>query len=223
MPQVPDGPLVTTEWLEAHLEQPRVRVLDVRGRHPSSSLPHAKRAEYARSHLPGATFVDWGARLRRRRRLGPGAARRPRRVRRPRGRAGHRRRRPRRHLRRLLRHLCRPRGLGVPRLRRSGPRARRRLDDLERRGPPGDRGGARPPGDGLSRAAASAAAPHPGRGRRGLPSRGHAGGRAAAPHCSWASPAPRAPAISPAPAASRTRSWSTARPAYGPTRPRWRG
>ena len=59
MPQVPDGPLVTSEWLEAHHEHPRVRVLDVRGRHPSSSLPHAKRAEYMRSHLPGATFVDW--------------------------------------------------------------------------------------------------------------------------------------------------------------------
>jgi len=59
MPQVPDGPLVTSEWLEAHHQHPRVRILDVRGRHPSSSLPHAKRTEYARSHLPGATFVDW--------------------------------------------------------------------------------------------------------------------------------------------------------------------
>ena len=36
-----------------------LRVLDVRGRHPSSSLPHAKRAEYAQSHIPGAVFVDW--------------------------------------------------------------------------------------------------------------------------------------------------------------------
>jgi thiosulfate/3-mercaptopyruvate sulfurtransferase len=57
--QVPDGPLVDGEWLESVLEQPSVRVLDVRGRHPSSSLPHAKRAEHAAEHLPGAVFVDW--------------------------------------------------------------------------------------------------------------------------------------------------------------------
>jgi thiosulfate/3-mercaptopyruvate sulfurtransferase len=57
--QTPDGPLVTAEWLEHNLEHPRVRVLDVRGRHPSSSLPHAKRAEYAARHIPGAVFVDW--------------------------------------------------------------------------------------------------------------------------------------------------------------------
>ena len=38
---------------------PQVRVLDVRGRHPSSSLPHAKRLEYEAGHIPGAVFVDW--------------------------------------------------------------------------------------------------------------------------------------------------------------------
>ena len=38
------GPLVSSTWLETNLESTRVRVLDVRGRHPSSSLPHAKRA-----------------------------------------------------------------------------------------------------------------------------------------------------------------------------------
>jgi thiosulfate/3-mercaptopyruvate sulfurtransferase len=54
-----DGPLVTGEWLQERLHDPRVRVLDVRGRHPSSSLPHAKRAEYATGHIPGAVFVDW--------------------------------------------------------------------------------------------------------------------------------------------------------------------
>jgi thiosulfate/3-mercaptopyruvate sulfurtransferase len=57
--RIPDGPLVTGEWLEQNLDNPRVRVLDVRGRHPSSSLPHAKRAEYATGHVPGAAFVDW--------------------------------------------------------------------------------------------------------------------------------------------------------------------
>jgi thiosulfate/3-mercaptopyruvate sulfurtransferase len=54
-----DGPLVSTEWLEAELGHPRLRVLDVRGRHPSSPLPHAKRAEYLAAHIPGAAFVDW--------------------------------------------------------------------------------------------------------------------------------------------------------------------
>ncbi len=57
--EIADGPLVSADWLEDHLEHPRVRVLDVRGRHPSSSSPHAKRAEYAVAHIPGATFVDW--------------------------------------------------------------------------------------------------------------------------------------------------------------------
>jgi thiosulfate/3-mercaptopyruvate sulfurtransferase len=56
---VPDGPLVSSQWLEGQLGHPNVRVLDVRGRHPSSSLPHAKRAEYAAGHIPGAAFVDW--------------------------------------------------------------------------------------------------------------------------------------------------------------------
>jgi thiosulfate/3-mercaptopyruvate sulfurtransferase len=57
--QIPPGPLVTGEWLAANLDHPRVKVLDVRGRHPSSSLPHAKHAEYAHGHVPGAVFVDW--------------------------------------------------------------------------------------------------------------------------------------------------------------------
>jgi thiosulfate/3-mercaptopyruvate sulfurtransferase len=57
--QTPDGPLLSTDWLESNLADPRVRVLDVRGRHPSSSLPHAKRIEYAAGHIPGAVFVDW--------------------------------------------------------------------------------------------------------------------------------------------------------------------
>ena len=51
--EIPDGPLVTGNWLQDHLEHPRVRVLDVRGRHPSSALPHAKRAEYLAGHIPG--------------------------------------------------------------------------------------------------------------------------------------------------------------------------
>jgi thiosulfate/3-mercaptopyruvate sulfurtransferase len=55
----PQGPLVSTEWLAANLGDERLRVLDVRGRHPSSSMPHAKCAEFATAHVPGAVFVDW--------------------------------------------------------------------------------------------------------------------------------------------------------------------
>jgi thiosulfate/3-mercaptopyruvate sulfurtransferase len=58
-PEASPGPLVTAEWLQANLDQPGVRVLDVRGRHPSSPLAHAKRPEYAEAHVPGAIFVDW--------------------------------------------------------------------------------------------------------------------------------------------------------------------
>jgi thiosulfate/3-mercaptopyruvate sulfurtransferase len=57
--EIPEGPLVGGAWLEANLGNPRLRVLDVRGRHPSSSLPHAKRAEHLEGHVPGAVFVDW--------------------------------------------------------------------------------------------------------------------------------------------------------------------
>jgi thiosulfate/3-mercaptopyruvate sulfurtransferase len=58
-PSTASGPLVTGAWLEEHLNEPAVRVLDCRGRHPSSPLAHAKRAEYALAHIPGAIFVDW--------------------------------------------------------------------------------------------------------------------------------------------------------------------
>ena len=57
--ELPDGPLVTGDWLQDRLYHERMRVLDVRGRHPSSPLPHAKRTEYTAGHIPGAMFVDW--------------------------------------------------------------------------------------------------------------------------------------------------------------------
>ena len=50
--------LVQGDWLAAHLGDSGVRILDVRGRHPSSPLPHAKRAEFDATHIPGAVFVD---------------------------------------------------------------------------------------------------------------------------------------------------------------------
>jgi len=49
-------PLVSTEWLAAHLDDPSVRIADVRW-----YLPHlgkSGRAEYERGHIPGAIFVD---------------------------------------------------------------------------------------------------------------------------------------------------------------------
>ena len=57
--ETPPGPLVTADWLNSHLDEPRVVVLDVRGRHPSSALAHAKRTEYGAAHIPGAIFIDW--------------------------------------------------------------------------------------------------------------------------------------------------------------------
>jgi thiosulfate/3-mercaptopyruvate sulfurtransferase len=57
--ETPAGPLVSSEWLRTNLDHRQAVVLDVRGRHPSSSLAHAKRAEYAQGHIPGAIFVDW--------------------------------------------------------------------------------------------------------------------------------------------------------------------
>jgi len=54
--------VVSTEWLQAHLGDPDLRVADVRGvvRPPGSSpryLP--KREDYEEGHVPGAVFVDW--------------------------------------------------------------------------------------------------------------------------------------------------------------------
>ncbi len=60
---LPPGPLVSTEWLHAHLDDPQVRIIDVRGvvRPPSAPKPHyaPKHAEYAASHIPEAVYVDW--------------------------------------------------------------------------------------------------------------------------------------------------------------------
>jgi thiosulfate/3-mercaptopyruvate sulfurtransferase len=58
-PDAPPGPLVSSGGLTDNLGRARLTVLDVRGRHPSSPLPHAKRAEYNDGHIPGAVFVDW--------------------------------------------------------------------------------------------------------------------------------------------------------------------
>ncbi|HTB77214.1 MAG TPA: sulfurtransferase [Polyangiaceae bacterium] len=53
---------VSAEWLAAHLGDPGVRVVDVRGKvMPPGTKPRylAKRSEYQAGHIPGAVFVDW--------------------------------------------------------------------------------------------------------------------------------------------------------------------
>jgi len=65
------GTLVSTDWLEDHLLEPTVRVVDIRGyvktvdagtgdgQQLSSYI--GARDEYYEAHIPGAVFVDWTA------------------------------------------------------------------------------------------------------------------------------------------------------------------
>jgi thiosulfate/3-mercaptopyruvate sulfurtransferase len=56
------SPLVSTEWLAAHLEQPGLRILDcsvvMRTAEDGSYSFVGGRAEYAQGHIPGSVFVD---------------------------------------------------------------------------------------------------------------------------------------------------------------------
>src|SRR2546423_1704295 len=62
-----DDPLVTTDWLESHLADPELRVVDVRGyvstRPVSPGVEEATYRgaidEYLAAHIPGAVYVDW--------------------------------------------------------------------------------------------------------------------------------------------------------------------
>lgn len=66
MTQLP-GSLVTTEWLQHHLGVSHLLTIDIRGYVNSRELGGGKQEadyvaakdEYAKSHLPGAVFVDW--------------------------------------------------------------------------------------------------------------------------------------------------------------------
>lgn len=55
--------LISTEWLEAHLEDPNLRIMDIRGKtltavHPRETmLSHYE--DYTEDHIPNAVFVDW--------------------------------------------------------------------------------------------------------------------------------------------------------------------
>jgi thiosulfate/3-mercaptopyruvate sulfurtransferase len=55
--------LVTTQWLHDHLNDPNVRIVDIRGHVISASEPPPHyfnhHADYAQAHIPGAVFVDW--------------------------------------------------------------------------------------------------------------------------------------------------------------------
>ncbi len=60
-------PLAKTGWLQDHLEDPNLRVVDIRGYVKKSDLGDGRqgaeylpaREEYDESHVPGAVFVDW--------------------------------------------------------------------------------------------------------------------------------------------------------------------
>src|SRR5215207_1758951 len=60
-------PLVTTDWLAAHLDDEKVRVVDIRGYVDKTDLGGgrqkaeylAAREEYDEAHIPGAVYVDW--------------------------------------------------------------------------------------------------------------------------------------------------------------------
>jgi len=60
-------PLVTTDWLAEHLQDPGLRVVDIRGYVKKTDLEEgrqraeylAAREEYDEAHVPGAVYVDW--------------------------------------------------------------------------------------------------------------------------------------------------------------------
>ncbi|MGJ4943255.1 3-mercaptopyruvate sulfurtransferase [Bradyrhizobium sp. HKCCYLS1011] len=53
---IPDDPLVSTDWLAAHLGDPKVKVLDATFKMPGV-LPLPK-DDYLKAHIPGAVFFD---------------------------------------------------------------------------------------------------------------------------------------------------------------------
>jgi thiosulfate/3-mercaptopyruvate sulfurtransferase len=64
---ITDQPLVSTDWLAEHLDDPRIRVLDIRGYVSTRPVePGVEEAtyrgaseEFEAGHIPGAAFVDW--------------------------------------------------------------------------------------------------------------------------------------------------------------------
>ena len=60
-------PLTTTDWLAEHLEDPNVRLVDIRGYVRKTDLGDGRqkaeytgaREEYEDAHIPGTVYVDW--------------------------------------------------------------------------------------------------------------------------------------------------------------------
>ncbi len=60
-------PLATTDWLAEHLNDPEVRIVDIRGYVRKTDLGGGRqraeyvgaREEYDEAHIPGAVYVDW--------------------------------------------------------------------------------------------------------------------------------------------------------------------
>ena len=53
--------VVTTDWLADHLDDPKVRVLDVTGMLTSKLINRAKSEVFDASHIPGSLFFDVAA------------------------------------------------------------------------------------------------------------------------------------------------------------------
>jgi len=57
------SPLANSAWVEEHLNDGDLRIIDIRGlvRPPTAPPPHyiSDRAAYEAAHIPGAVFVDW--------------------------------------------------------------------------------------------------------------------------------------------------------------------
>ena len=67
MSSILPGTLVSKEWLAKHLEEPGLRVVDIRGYVKTEDLGNGQqraeyigaRDEYGEEHIPGSVFVDW--------------------------------------------------------------------------------------------------------------------------------------------------------------------
>lgn len=57
------SPLVTTDWLEQHMRDRDIRIVELRGKvlPPTEPPPHyfTDRAGYEAGHIPNAVFIDW--------------------------------------------------------------------------------------------------------------------------------------------------------------------
>ena len=57
------SPLVNSAWLEEHLDDDDLRIIDIRGKvlPPTAPPPHyiSDRAAYEAAHIPSAVYVDW--------------------------------------------------------------------------------------------------------------------------------------------------------------------